>query len=289
MKIPFASFRSSQSRKDFVRRYRENQALWPVPYEEKRIRTSYGITHLMVCGDQEKPPLVLLHGFMNTPLMWRYSVEGLSRNYRLYLPETLGDVGISRYRQIALRPDHWAGWLNELLDRLNLDSVRLGGFSLGGWHAARFALKYPRRVSSLALLSPVPLFRMIPVSLLREAVAVILTGKKPEIRRLIGKQYAAHFYPDRDYENLQYAAVTGFLPNLPLFPRELTREEWKGLPRRTLILLGEEEIYFDPLEAKELAEKNRPDIPVHFFEETGHTVSIERPDEVNSLLFDFFS
>ena len=288
MKIPLASFRDSRSRKEFIARYRDNQALWPVPWEEARIRTSYGISQVMICGDRSLPPLVLLHGFLNTPLMWRYTAEELSRHFCLYLPETLGDAGVSRYRHIALKPGHWAGWLGELLDKLSLGRVRLGGFSLGGWHAARFALERPERVEALALLSPVPLFRMVPVSLLREAVAVILAGRKPEIRRLIGKQYAAHFFPDRDYEKLQYAALTGFLPSLPLFPRELTREEWKKLPAKTLIIIGEEEIYFDPDDARKMVKKFRHDIHCVLLDETGHTVSIERPSRVNALLGDFF-
>ncbi len=288
MKIPLAEFRTGEHRREFLRRYREVLELWPVDFREERVRTSFGVTNVIISGSRENPPVLLLHGFLNTPLMWRPSVEALSRDYCLYMPETLGDAGTGRSVQLAHRPDHWTLWLTELMDRLGLETAHLGGFSLGGWHAARFALKRPERVRSLALISPVPLFRLVPVSLLREAAAVTLGGKKPEIRRLIGKQYAAHFFPDKPYERLLFASIKGFLPVLPLFPREFSREEWLRLPPRTLILAGEEEIYFDPGEARDLAAKYRPDIPFHLFEETGHSVSMEKPDDVNRLLEDFW-
>ncbi|MBN2625743.1 MAG: alpha/beta hydrolase [Spirochaetales bacterium] len=289
MKIPLAEFRSRDRNREFAACYRENLDLWPVPYREKRVKTSFGETHVIISGKRENPPAVLLHGFSNTPLMWRYSAESLARDYCLYMPETLGDAGLGRSDQLVFHPGQWTDWLEELLNSLELDAVRLGGFSLGGWHAARFALAHPERIRSLALLSPVPLFRMIPVSLFREAVAVILAGKKPAIRRLIGKQYAAQNFPDKTYERLLFAVITGFLPELPLFPRELSREEWTRLPDQTLIITGEEEIYFDPGDAREIAAKYRPDIPFVLLEETGHSVSMEMPEQVNDTLLAFWS
>lgn len=286
--IPLATFKNPQAFREFVKRYRENQALWPVAYEEQRLKTSFGRTHLMISGPRDAPPLVLLHGFLNTPLMWRFNIEGLAEQFRVYMPETMGDAGLSRSKQISLRPESWSEWLEELLDALGLDRVKLAGFSLGGWHAARFALNKPARVESLALLSPVPFFRMVPINLLREALSITLTDRKPDVRRLIGKQYAAQFYPDKAYELMQYASLTGYLPNLPLFPREMTGGEWKKLPDRTLVIIGDEEIYFDGEEAVRIARKHLPGENVHFLEETGHSVSIERPGEVNRLLLDFW-
>jgi pimeloyl-ACP methyl ester carboxylesterase len=287
-RIPLAAFKNTQARQEFIRRYRENQDLWPVPFEEKRIKTSFGVTSLMISGKESAPPLVLLHGFTNTPLMWRYNIEELSQHYRVYMPETMGDAGVSNYKQIALRSDQWTEWLQELFDTLNLDSFLLGGFSLGGWHAARFAIKFPARVKSLVLLSPVPFFRKVPYHLLREGIATVIAEKRPELRRLIGKQYAAQFYPDKAYELLHYAAITGYLPSLPIFPREMTQQECKLLPDKMLIIVGDEEIYFDPNDARSQAKSYLPAENFILLEETGHSVSIERPDRVNSLLLDFW-
>jgi len=46
---------------------------------------------------------------------------------------------------------------DQLFDQLGLDRIHLIGFSMGGWAAAEFASFYPRRLKSLALITPVGL------------------------------------------------------------------------------------------------------------------------------------
>ena len=42
----------------------------------------------------------------------------------------------------------------DLFDRLGLDGFDLAGFSLGGWIAAEFAIRQPRRLRRLVLVAP---------------------------------------------------------------------------------------------------------------------------------------
>jgi hypothetical protein len=44
--------------------------LWPVPYEQLEIPTRFGMTHVVASGSKHAPPLVLLHGYMATSVMW---------------------------------------------------------------------------------------------------------------------------------------------------------------------------------------------------------------------------
>jgi len=68
---------------------------WPVAFESVQIATSYGTTHVIASGPSDGPPLVLLHAFQATALAWRASVEGLSRRFRVYAVDVIGQGGKS--------------------------------------------------------------------------------------------------------------------------------------------------------------------------------------------------
>ena len=71
-------FRTPQARARFIEKYDAVVADWPVPCEERDVRTGFGTTHVIVSGPETGPPLVLLHGAGATAAMWRPVIEALS-------------------------------------------------------------------------------------------------------------------------------------------------------------------------------------------------------------------
>jgi hypothetical protein len=68
---------------------------WPVPYESVFVDTAYGKVHAIVSGPEDAPPLLLLHASGVSGWSWLYNVEELSKHYRTYAIDTLGDAGKS--------------------------------------------------------------------------------------------------------------------------------------------------------------------------------------------------
>jgi pimeloyl-ACP methyl ester carboxylesterase len=117
-------------------------------------------------------PALLLHGAGFTR-QWLPFYERLSAAVDLICPEHPG------YGETPM-PD-WLDGLgdliihyDQLLDALELETVHLLGYSLGGWIAAEYAAVYPRRLRSLTLITPVglrieepmaPIFGMAPEEL----------------------------------------------------------------------------------------------------------------------------
>lgn len=127
-----SGFPNERSRARYLEVY-EELSDWPVPVTELAVETSFGTTHVRVCGDG--PPVVLLHGIMVTSLSWQPCVAGLAPHRRVYAPDSLGEPG--RSVQTRPMPDAQANadWLAEVLDRLGHDRVHLAGVSRGGWLA----------------------------------------------------------------------------------------------------------------------------------------------------------
>jgi len=70
-------------------------AFWPVPYESLDVPTRFGSTHIIISRPKDAPPLVLLHGANDSATAWYPNIADLSRNYRTYALDTIGDVGKS--------------------------------------------------------------------------------------------------------------------------------------------------------------------------------------------------
>jgi len=111
-----------------------------------------GRVHLLEKGDG--PPVVLVHGSGVAAGFFLPLLNELA-GVRVLAPDLPGsglsdpiDLPRDRYHQTAV------GWLDHLLDALELDSTALVGHSAGGVWALRYALAHPERVERLVLIGP---------------------------------------------------------------------------------------------------------------------------------------
>jgi len=105
-------------------------------------------------------PLLLLHGFPQTSLMWRYLAERLTHRFTVVCADLRG-YGRSSCPPSA--PDHspyskraMAADLVMVMDRLGFSRWSVVGHDRGGRVAYRLALDHPDKISRLAVLDVVP-------------------------------------------------------------------------------------------------------------------------------------
>lgn len=102
-------------------------------------------------GNPAGKPLVLVHGFGGDKDNWSFYAPHIKRDYRLIFPDLPGFGENDR----SLAPDHsvkaQTERLGQFLDALGIDKCHLGGNSMGGGIALRFALEHPERLLSLTL------------------------------------------------------------------------------------------------------------------------------------------
>ncbi len=110
------------------------------------------------------PPLVLLHGYPQTNVMWHQVAPALAEHFTLILPDLRG-YGWSSAPRSA--PDHepyskraMARDVVDVMDALGHARFAVAGHDRGGRVAYRLALDEPGRVSRLAVLDIVPTHAM---------------------------------------------------------------------------------------------------------------------------------
>ena len=119
-----------------------------------------GETRLFVRRAGDGPPLLLLHGFPQTHLMWRRLAPALARRFSVVCADLRGygdsacpdsDDTHAAYAKRAMARD-----LVVLMEQLGFARFALAGHDRGGRVAYRLALDHPERVTRLAVLDVLP-------------------------------------------------------------------------------------------------------------------------------------
>jgi len=137
---------------------------WFETFEERRFKVSGADIAARLGGDRDKPPLLLLHGFPQTHVMWHRVAQRLRHDFFLVLPDLRGygdsshAPGLPDHRNYSKRA--MAQDLAEVMDALGIASFALCGHDRGGRVAHRLALDHPARVSKLCVIDIAPTLDM---------------------------------------------------------------------------------------------------------------------------------
>jgi haloacetate dehalogenase len=128
-------------------------------FEERRIATRDSSIHARIGGTG--PPLLLLHGFPETHLMWRDVAARLAKDFTIICADLRGqgdsgcpesDKQHSPYSKRAM-----AGELVEAMGQLGFERFAVAGHDRGGRVAYRMALDHPASIVRLAVLDVIPI------------------------------------------------------------------------------------------------------------------------------------
>ena len=127
-------------------------------FEQRRIETSGAEINLVIGGSG--PPLLLLHGYPQTHLMWRKLAPRLAADFTIRAPDLRGYGDSAKppagpdcinYSKRALAQDQV-----DTMAKLGFEQFMVAGHDRGARVAHRLARDHPERIERLALLDIVP-------------------------------------------------------------------------------------------------------------------------------------
>jgi haloacetate dehalogenase len=137
---------------------------WFEGFDTRHVATTGAEVCLRTGGDPDARPLLLLHGFPQTHVMWQRVVQRLKHDFFLVLPDLRGYGDSSHAPGL---PDHsnyskraMAQDLVEVMDSLGIADFNLCGHDRGGRVAHRLALDHPARVNKLCVIDIAPTLDM---------------------------------------------------------------------------------------------------------------------------------
>jgi pimeloyl-ACP methyl ester carboxylesterase len=98
------------------------------------------------------PPVVLIHGMLNSSSHWRSVALSLADEYTVVAPDLIGHGDSAAPRGDYSLGAHAAS-IRDLLAAIGIDRATIVGHSLGGGVAMQFFYQFPQRVERLVLIS----------------------------------------------------------------------------------------------------------------------------------------
>lgn len=267
-------------------------------------------TRIVTYGRETAPPLLLVHGLMTSSYSWRYLLEPLASNYRIYVPDLPG-CGRSQ-----TRPDRrhsglaLASFLGDLQERLGIAGCDVIGNSLGGYLCMQRALQEPRSFRRLVVVHApaLPQARLRALHLALK-VPVARWGLSRVVRRdpLRWAHHNVHYYDEtlksleeaREYGEplatkagtesfIRYLADSLDPGELKRFVAELARRRDRGqsFPVPLMLVYARE----DPMVAPEIGPKLHelvPEAEFHWLEASSHFAHVDTPAPLAELVTGF--
>ena len=287
-------FDSPEAEASFTKAYDAVLGTWPVPYESRFVATSFGQTHVIISGDPQGPPVVLLPpGGSHAPI-WVRNVGTLSRTYRVYAVDIIGELNRSRPTRPIKTHAGFMEWITELFDGLELRQVNLIGNSNGGFFALETALLRPERVDKVVLISPAATFVQMWAWWRHLLVPAHIIAPLIHSERMVMKAYDwlwQGFPMDDCYRELRLQSkLTGkkYRPSInSAMPRVLSDSELRRIKARTLLLIGDHEVIYNSVAVIRRATSLVRGLQAKIVKNANHSAQYTAPDSVNAEILNF--
>lgn len=244
-------------------------------------------------------PLLLIGGFTMVKEAWAYQIEGLSKRFEVIAFDNRG-VGQSTVPQEPFSISDMARDAIGLLDALGISSANIFGISMGGLIAQSMALDYPKRVRKLALGCTTHGGKEA-VAPKQEVMELMAKAADPSIapqeavRMRVPILFGERFLKEEPVRLQEW--ISGAIQHAPtpqgaaLQMRALSRfnvrERLGEISCPVLVITGSQDRMMDPENSRLLAARI-PGARLYMVEGAGHLFFLEKPEEVNRVLTEFF-
>ncbi|MBL8645436.1 MAG: alpha/beta fold hydrolase [Rhodospirillaceae bacterium] len=149
-----ALYRTEAGRSFVLSLYRRKLENLTFPHDSRFVETRHGRTHVLMLGPKQAPPLIAIHGVNFAAPFMADTIGPLAKHFRIYIPDIIGQPGLSAEMQPPPAAHGYAGWLADVLDQLSLGAVAMMGVSFGGAVVLDLAATAPSRISKAVLVVP---------------------------------------------------------------------------------------------------------------------------------------
>jgi 3-oxoadipate enol-lactonase len=262
-----------------------------LPYLEKEnIKIYYKIIG-------EGPPVVLIPGLAANYRNWGIQLASLKRHYTLIAIDNRG-IGNSDGDITKLTIGVMVEDVYSVIESLKINNVNILGHSMGSMIAFEFALKYPKRVTSLILTSlPICKTKLGAIDPSLELCSFLNDNKKANFAdKMVKYLFSNHFMNSDKFEAFKGLVTNNKerYRNDTIKAQLIAINEWKRLRRWEnninnlpyMVVYGSED-KFASVDNKFLSELF-PIASIKIFNDAGHAVHIEKANDFNKIIHQFF-
>ncbi|QKT11442.1 alpha/beta fold hydrolase [Rhodococcus sp. W8901] len=277
-------FASTESGREFERRYDRVLGRWPGPVERVDVGTGFGTTRVNVCGPEDAPPVILLPSGRATSTVWFAVAAELCGDHRVFAVDLPGDVGLGVVTEPLRSRDDLMDWISAVVHGLELETYGVVGHSYGAMVALAHAVRRPDGLDRLVLLDPNSCFAGMSPQYLARAVPLLVRPTGDRQRRLIGWESAGATV-DADWLDLVAFGAERFPAHRPVVPRRPWPQDLQELRAEVTVVLAERSRVHDAARIGERARSSMPRATIRVIPgESHYTLPMSSSPELGAAL-----
>ena len=258
--------------------------------------------HYQEAGDPDAPPMILIHGFAASNLVWsKVFLELAAAGYRVIAPDLPGYGYSAKPRHLDYTIAGQAEMVVGFLKQLEIDRAVFLGSSYGAAIAATIALDHPTLVEKLIMVGAVNnnkptrylLMRLFGSPIIGDILSPLLVGSRRLLRLRMKRVYDRHSWvlDERrvDARHLPLrtrGAHRAIIRTVRRWDAERVSREAHLLTQPTLLLWGDTDREV-PLADGERLHEAIPGSRLIVFRECGHLPHEEYPEAFVKLVLEF--
>lgn len=258
--------------------------------------------HYQEAGDEKAPPLILIHGFISSNLVWNEVFLPLAKaGFRVIAPDLPGYGYSDKPRDGEYTIAAQARAVLGLMDRLGIEKATIVGASYGGAVAAMLALDCPERVARLVLVGAVSndepkkkmLLRLASVPILGDIATPLFLGSRWILRKRTEEVYRRLGYPldERKLEARHHLLKTSntqhaMIRTVRCWSANRISRDAHLIRQPTMLVWGDEDNHIPISNAFELRDAI-PNARLIIFRNCGHLPPTEYPEKFVEAVAEF--
>jgi pimeloyl-ACP methyl ester carboxylesterase len=258
--------------------------------------------HFQEAGAENAPPMILIHGFISSNLVWNEVFLPLARaGFHVIAPDLPGYGYSDKPRDGEYTIAAQARAVLGLMDKLEIDRATIVGASYGGAVAAMIALDHPERVANLVLVGAVTndepkkklLLRLLRVPVIGDIATPLFLGSRWILRKRTEEVYQRLGYPidERKLEARHHLLETAnthraMIRTVRRWSADRISREASLIRQPTLLVWGEEDTHIPVSDAFRLRDAI-PNSRLIVFRHCGHLPPTEYPERFVEVVVDF--
>jgi len=269
--------------------------------ESQFIRLKSNLTiHTLIAGQPTNPPLVLIHGWPSSCLLWRHMIPELSKNFFIVAPDLPGHGKSDKPGNIPYDLEFLREFIRDFYDAMDLAKANLVVHDLGGMAGLSFAVHHRDRLEKLVVMNTSPYsdwhyMLSFTIFLLKQSLLTPLFLNETIFKRILSDG----FY---DKSLVSPSLVTlfrspwanspegrqAFSKTIAIPPARMVESPGtlSTIDTPTLILWGKKDKFF-PFRTAQKLQKNIPNAKLIGIEKAGHFLQEEQPEAINNSLMEF--
>lgn len=281
-------FKTEIGKKEIFNLYDQKLEELEIDYRYHTLTTDFGITNVIVTGNSENPPLVLIHGSNGCAPIALETYPNLAKKYQVFAVDVLAQPNKSSENRLSMKDDAYGKWINEVITQLHLEEVILVGFSFGGLIILKTLIHNENKIKEAFLAAPAYIANGNPLIALFKVFIPMKRYMKTKNQRHIEKFLGALF-SQRDEFAIKYLSKVFQYFEMDFTPvPTITKEEAQSIKTPITIIAAGQDIIFPGKKMKKRAQKIFPSLKkILFLERSKHVQNRTDNHTIEKLILEY--